>query len=428
MGPFTTFSELLAALWRQALLILLIFAIGLPAVYWYAKTRPDLYEAVGVLGVTGPEAARTMGGRTEISVSRRLDEIQQAILSRDRVAQLVERFDLFPGASSMSLKILAARQAITLNKLVDPWRPDTTPHGLSVIVRLDDPELAADLANALLQIVMDEDQRREETRLAASLESLQSTLDYLELQEAQIGEEISVLDSRIAEYRAMHLNSLPENLATQRDQLVELEQQLAVLNQEMAVFDLGRAASSSEALTRTINQYSDRRDTLTARIAAVEAALEIAPEVERELLSLSREIQNLEVELDVIVTQRAEASMSQSLSAYVPTAQFTVLENAVPPDYRVSTSPRKVAAAGAMAVAALALGLALLRELLHPVIRTANQMRRQLDVEPIVAVPYIGPQKRRVWRSDVTPVLLGVLFAAAAVGSAVSLAVGAVAA
>jgi hypothetical protein len=101
----------------------------------------------------------------------------------------------------------------------------------------------------------------------------------------------------------------------------------------------------------------------------------------------------LEVELEAISMQRAQASMTQTLATGNQVAPLFILEPALLPEYPASGGRRKVALAGGVAVLGMALGLALIRELLHPVIRTAAQMKRQLDITPVVVIPYVAPPR-----------------------------------
>ena len=87
MGPIGSFAELRSALWRQAWIILAVLAIGLPAVYAYAKSRPKVYEATGVIGIEEPLGALASQGASipGMRASERFDQIQRFLISRENV-------------------------------------------------------------------------------------------------------------------------------------------------------------------------------------------------------------------------------------------------------------------------------------------------------------------------------------------------------
>jgi tyrosine-protein kinase Etk/Wzc len=419
MGSISSFHDVLAALRRQAWLILLILAAGLPVVYWYATSRPRVYDAVAVLGVGGPQVTDP-----NIDVSRQLDEIQQALMSRDNLAEQVDRFDLFDGLMSENERIGLTRGAITITKLIDPaqaWQPNAQPYGLSITVRLADPDQAASLANALLDSIVTEDARRARLRASATLDRTNEALDYLTAEEERLQAAIVDVENQIAEFRAANVASLPESLSAVRDQRTRLVSDRIALDRDLIEFEDVQGLRSDVA-GRQRQLLQEERDMLSAAIAEAEAALASAPYVERQLGALTRRLASLEAELGAVLTQRTEAGMSQYLASQVRAEHFTVLETAMPPEFPVSADQRKIALAGAVAVAALAFGLAFAREILNPVLRTAAQMQRELGVEPVVVIPSVTSRAVARRRQGLAALFLAFLVGVAAVGTAAALA------
>lgn len=385
MGQFSSISDVLRALRRQAWLILLVLAVGLPFAYRFAMTRPHLYEAVAVLGIQ--EMREPQEG---FNMNRQLDEIQSALLSRDNVAQLVERFELFPDLESRNERIGLARGAISINKLIDPsqsWRPDVQPYGLSVTVRLGDPKQAADLANALLDSVLTEDARRTSTRATATLDQSAAMLEFLLAEEERIQASINDLENQIADFREANIASLPEGLSAQREQLSRLVQDRMDIDREIIRFEGSQDQLRSEVFQRERDLLEEQRVMIVDAISEIEVALAAAPLLERQLGGLTRRLSALQAEMDAIVARRAEAALNQQFATQGRAENMSILESAVPPEYPVTASRKKTALLGAAAVAALALGLALAREILDPVIRTAAQLQRELGIVPIVVIP-----------------------------------------
>lgn len=94
------------------------------------------------------------------------------------------------------------------------------------------------------------------------------------------------------------------------------------------------------------------------------------------------------------VTQRmAEAETTQRLAERQQSERFTLLDRALSPEYPAGGGKKKIAIAGAIASLLGAIGLAFLLDLARPVVRTAAQMQRQLDLEPVVCIPEIRAPK-----------------------------------
>ncbi|WP_210528173.1 hypothetical protein [Rubellimicrobium arenae] len=408
MGSIYSFSDFLAALRRQVWIILIVVIAGLPAVYWYATSRPIYFEAKAVLGVEEMQAAQT-----GLNVNRQLDEIQQALMSRDNIVMHVRNFDLFPDLQSENEKVSLTREAIAITKLMDPaqaWRPDAQPYGLSITVRLDDAAQAAAFANALLNSIVSEDARRARAREASTLDRAEAMLAYLDREEKRVTANIDSIEEEIANYRAIHVDSLPESLQLQRDQLSRLTSDRIELDQKLIEFDggpLGQLRSNVAERQRAL--LTEQREVIVQAIADSEAALAAAPGVQRELNVLTRRLQGLEGELDSITAQRTEAAMNQYLAEQTDVGYFTVLETAVPPELPVSANKRKIALAGGMAVFAAAFGLALGRELMHQVIRNATQMQRQLGIQPVVVIPQVTSRAAARRRMGLVALFVGLL-------------------
>jgi tyrosine-protein kinase Etk/Wzc len=415
LGPIASLADLRAALWRQAWLILLVLAIGLPLAYGFAASRPRLYEAIAVIQIEGPEVAETATGgtATAAAATNQLDLIQQGIMARDRIAALADRFGLFPEAGSQAERIGLTRGAIAITKIVDPaaaWRTDLQPTGLSIAVRLDDPVQAAAVANAVVEGIVDD-------ATARSRERAQSTLDFLLAEEARVQAAIAAVEAEIADFRATHLASLPEGLTAQRERLTRLTERRLALEREILDLEAAAGRLRAEDADRQRAVLEEERRSLQAATAETEAAIAEAPAVERELGALTRRLQSLESELAVVTTRRTEAAMAQTLEARAQSARFTVLERAEVPEHAVSADRRKIALAGGAAVAALALLLALAREMVQPAIRTAAQMQRALGVEPVVVIPRLRTPRARIGRrAGMAALFLGTAAAAAAVG------------
>nr|MCU0901590.1 Wzz/FepE/Etk N-terminal domain-containing protein [Cypionkella sp.] len=96
MGPIQTMEDLIGLLRRRAALILAIGLLGTLVAAWYAKTRPDVFEAAAVLQVELPMV--TEGGQAPalpVNVLQLLTSIEQRLTTRDNMIAMIERHGLF---------------------------------------------------------------------------------------------------------------------------------------------------------------------------------------------------------------------------------------------------------------------------------------------------------------------------------------------
>ncbi len=395
MDRIGTLGDLRRALWRRGWQIALVLAIGLPLAVAFALSRPKSYEATAVIQIEAPEVTVTTAGQVRgLTADGQLDLITQHMMARDNMLRLIAEHGLFADLGSETERIAALRRAIATVKLVDPaqaWRPDVQPSGLSITLRLDDPQKAAAVANALLDQIITESRDRAEGRAAR-------TLEFLTAEEARVSAALAGIEGQIATFRATHVDSLPEGLTAQRDRMTRLAETRLALEQERLGLQGAQARMRPEEVAAQEALLTERIGLVDADIATVEAALATAPDVERQLTALTRTLDQLEAELTVLTTQRTEAATAQLLATQEQAERFVVLERAMVPEFPVSTSRSRLAAAGGVLVAMAAVGLALVLEWMQPAIRTAEQMERALGVQPVIVVPRLHSRRGRMRR------------------------------
>ena len=392
MGPIGNLRDLIAALWRKAWLIALVLAVGLPLVANYALSQVKTYEATAVIQIQAPDIAVTATGQMlGQSADAQINLITQNLMTRDNIEAQIARFGLFQGMATATERVAALRGAIITTKLIDPanaWRADAQPSGLALQVRLDDPETAAALANALVDQIITESRARTEGRTSR-------TLDFLVREEARVSAAIAAIEDQIAQYRATHLQSLPEGLTNQRDRLSRLSETRLALQQQAIDLQSSRERLRADDSAQQQARLADQIALVEQDIAEIEAAVAATPDVERDLSALQRLLGQLEAEFTVLTTQRTEAATAQLLATQEDAERFAVLERASVPEFPVSGGGRKVAMAGGMAVVMLAFGLALGLEIINPAIRTAAQLERALGVQPAIVIPRLRNRRSK---------------------------------
>ncbi len=400
--------NILRMLWRRAVVIALVLAIGLPLAVWFALRQDRLYEAIAVIQIEAPEIADTLTGTaaTVATADTQLDLIQQKLMSRDHMIDVIDRLGLFPQDLSTIEKVGLLRGAVSIVKLIDPaaaFRPDVRASGLIITVRLGDPDQAAAVANDFLAGILAEAQGRAEGRAAL-------TLAFFTAEEARVGAAILDAEARLADFKSANADSLPENITAQRDRIARLRDRGGILDSQL--IDLGIAGERlrPEEVARQRALLDEEVQRIDAEIARIETALLAAPQIERELSALNRELTQLTDEYGVISAGRTEAAMAQTIESQDQAARFEVLETAVTPEFPISASRRKIAMAGAVGAGIVALGVAFLMEFSNPVIRNATQLEAQLGLRAVVTIPHLQSRvQRRRRKAGLLALLLALL-------------------
>jgi uncharacterized protein involved in exopolysaccharide biosynthesis len=410
VSSIRSFPDVLRLLRRRVWLVLLVATLGSILTLALVLSRPKEFEATAVIQIESPQVGQSADAQVLATDARmRLQLIEQRLMARDHVVELIERHGLFAGAADMPLaeKVYRMRLATRIEPIsvTVPGMPPgaSTPSGLSVTVTLDDPDKAAAVANEFVASVISQNRARR-------LETVRDTLDFFSEEEDRINAAIAALEARIVEFKRANSEALPESVTAQRSELSSLRETLLGIEREIVTLETQASRQRQEVFDRQIGQLRDQRALVTERIAGIEAALAAAPRVERELGALNRDLAQLQDQLATITRSRAEAEMASVLEARQQQERFEILETAIPPVTPVSASRKKLALAGGVASLLAGIALALVLEILTPALRTAAQLRDELDITPVVTIPEVRlPRERRARMLRRAGILLGAL-------------------
>lgn len=391
---FQSFEEVFSALKRRMGLIVLITLIGCIVSVAVALTRVPVYNAIAVVQIEDPQVASTNstpGAATDarggLDTRRTVRLIEQRVMSRGSLVEIMDTHNLFNDDPSMTLteRLTAMRESVTIDAILagEAWQPNQSVSGMVIEVNLNDPQVAADVANDILARVLEEARTR-------SVDRAQVELEFFNVEETRIRTEIIAAESIISGYKSANAEVLPANISILQGELTTLNASLLTLRQQIVGLDSNSSRVRPEALQRQVSVLEDQIALIENRTSQITALLTRAPSVERELASLERELAQLNEQFTVISRRKADAEMSQSLEQQRQLARFEVLEPAIAPVYAISRSKRSIAMLGGVASLMMGVGLAFVLELLNPPIRNAAQMERILGVRPVISVPMLG--------------------------------------
>lgn len=396
MGPIQSFDEFLNLLFRRWPLIALVLAVGTLLSVLIALSKPQVYESVAVIQVETPVIGATESATSEIA--RLLQTIEQRLTTRDALLAVMDRHGLFADAPGLSLeqKLFALRSAISFQSIASAsaqtYGQPTSVSALLITARLGNAEQAARVANDFAQGVLD-------MSVAQQASRARDSLNFFSAEETRLAAQIAALEAEIAAYKNANVGALTLGTASDR---AALETDLRRVSQQVLAVQAERAALQAkerlrETDRRRIEDLTVQEGVLAQQLQGLEAQRDAllaqeaqSPEVERQLGAYDRQLQQMQSQYEAATARKSEAEISLRLEEENHSEHFTLLERAIVPEYPAGGGRKKIAIAGVLASLFAALQIAFLLDVLHPVLRSAAQMQRELDIRPVISIPDLG--------------------------------------
>lgn len=405
MGPIYTIDDVIDMLRRRAGVIFTVVLLGCIASVLWALWTPHVYRSSEVIQIEQPKIANDLAPSTvEGSSARRLQLIEQQLMARGNLIDIIDKFDLYANLTALrqSEKVDLLRRSVSITGVAAPREGYGDDGRISVVTftaEMDDPADAQAVAREFADRTraLSAAQRQNQTR---------ETLEFFQRQEENLIRDIAALEEERAAFSSANDLSLEGSLEFRRSEIGSLNEAILELDREIIATRLARDRPNPDAraatvareqaeLDATLESLTTQRNLLEDQRDALSASLQTSPEVERELARFARRLEQLQDQLEVISARRNEAEVGFSLEADQRGEKLTTLEAAELPEYPVSLSRKKRAAIGGMASVALALVVAFLMELRRPVIRSAQQMTRETGLVPVVSIPDLSPREKR---------------------------------
>ncbi len=398
MHRFQSLPEIFAAIRRRLPLIMALTLIGCVASVISALNTDRSYQATAVLQMEDAIVPDSLVGATaEVGRSaRRVQLIEQRLMARDNLVRIMDEYDLHNDDPNMPIteRLSLMRDSVTIREIrndVTSFGADT-PSGLYITVELGDAEKTAAIANELMYSVI------QESRLL-NVNRARDTLEFFIAEQARVSAEIEALEVELSRFKQDNAARLPAGLTDLRGQLSTLRANDLDIERQIVSLQTTSERQREEVQQRTIALLREQRALVSARIAQIETQIASAPDVERELNRLERQLAQLQDEFTLISRRKHEAELGQVLEDRQQSERFEVLETALVPELPSSRSRRSTAMIGGLLSLIGAFGVAAMLELMNPAIRTVGHMERALGVSPVVAIPNVGKGKRRRWWS-----------------------------
>lgn len=250
-------------------------------------------------------------------------------------------------------------------------------------------------------------------RLEAELEANRAAYNQAELRKlllegesrSQGGKEVSPVTAptRLDQLR-LELSELRSKFTDRHPDVIRLQREIAELESRAAdaaeveeiplplARDL-RTPAEIRGLDSELYRLEAKREEILEEIARFERRLERTPQVEQELIKLTRDYDNLRESYGNLLAKRLEARLAENLERSQQSEQFRILERAVPPSRPYF--PKKIFFLGGGLLIGLALGFgsAFLREELDQTYGDLQSLQSAFPGVPVLtAIPFIRPE------------------------------------
>jgi succinoglycan biosynthesis transport protein ExoP len=226
----------LAVFKRRGWLAVLTFAAVFAAAVSVIKFLPDVYQSTATVLIERQQIPETLVRSTSTSaVETRLQAMSEEILSRARLEDLIDRFDLYAALRQrvpLEEVVERVRRDIQLNvKRVDQTGPNRAAVSFSISYSGLEPEKVALVTNAIASLYVEENSK---SRGRQAME----TTEFIEIQLAEIKKDLAGQERRLSKVKEREANvaaltQLNTQLRQNSDTLTRVSERRAALARQL---------------------------------------------------------------------------------------------------------------------------------------------------------------------------------------------------
>ena len=225
-------ADYLAMLRRRWVLIAVLTLVGGPLAYGVSKFLPNRYKSQTLVLVDAPTVpSDVVRPVVTADLNQRLSSMQEQILSRTRLEPVIRQFGLYPkdiNVKPMEELVTRLRKDVEVTPVeaMAETRSQELP-GFHVSVTSDSPTTAQNVCATITSMFIQESVHLREERS-------ENTTQFLSEQLADAKAKLDAQDSRLAAFKSLHMNALPDEEQTNLNLLNNLTTQLDAASQALA--------------------------------------------------------------------------------------------------------------------------------------------------------------------------------------------------
>ena len=258
--------------WIPAFITVTLGAIGLAA----SLVLPKKYTSSTLVLVEQPTIPKELIKPVITDdLNQRMASMKAQILSRSRLETIINKFNLYPQerqTTHMEDLVEKLKSAVHV-ELIEPLAgsADREPPGFNVSVTFDNPQLAQQICQEITSMFMEQNATG---RVAQSNKTTQFLTEQLNEAKAKLDEQ----DKRLAQFKAEHLVSMPEQEQTNLALLGGMNTQLDAATQALTRAQQDKSLnetllSNQEASWKSTLRGSQNPETQDQELAALQAQL-----------------------------------------------------------------------------------------------------------------------------------------------------------
>lgn len=258
------------------------------------QSLPSLYRSSAKL-LVGQEDIFTsfVTSGSDGEYIRRLGLIQQSLLSRKQLRNIIEKFNLYPGLRDIApweVVIGRMRRDIRIEQqATSPGSRQDATIQLTVSYQTWDPELAAVISNELVTLIRQENQ-------SIKAQQVRRTTEFLSQQLNEVRNKLTMHEQRLGAFQEENLNALPQQQNVNMAILQRLSLELRMNNDKQ--LELRNLISGLDGNTGSIaangNSPMERLSTLQYQLSVLGNRY---TRNHPEIIRLQAEVESLELEM-----------------------------------------------------------------------------------------------------------------------------------
>lgn len=223
-------EDLLIVLRRRLLYFLLPVMVIIPVGLAIVMLLPPMYVAEGKILVESQQIPEELIRSTvNAYAEERIQTISQRVLTRNRLLEVADKFNLFPKTLGLSEseRVERMRKAFDINIISasstsnSRQRNRNADNTIAFVVSYTDrsADKAFQVANEFMTLFLSEDVR-------ARTQGASTATEFFTEETRRLGDLIGETEDRIADYKAKNADALPENLDLHRQALIRAQEDL----------------------------------------------------------------------------------------------------------------------------------------------------------------------------------------------------------
>ncbi|MCB2097908.1 MAG: hypothetical protein KDE05_09765 [Parvularculaceae bacterium] len=228
MAEEFSLEDVIIVLRRRLFYLLVPVLVIVPIGFAIIMMLPPMYKAQGKILVESQQIPETLVKSTvNAYAEERIQTIRQRVMTRARLLEIAEKFDLFPREKGLSEgeRVQRMRWAFGMDLISSSSnnrRRNQPGNTIAINVSYTDgsPDKAFQVTNELMTLILSEDVR-------ARTEGASSATAFFAQESRRLAEAIDTTEDQIADFKAKNADALPENLDLHRQTLIRSQEDLA---------------------------------------------------------------------------------------------------------------------------------------------------------------------------------------------------------